>query len=216
MQAVHSNTNATNAIPTIQSSAAPRAASLRTETVPTTSQLRPIQNSAPKLPTPINIERLAYHLTGYPKDLYINYLITGFSKGFKINFHGSVGSNFSNNLFSTSQLPLVIEHKLAKEIDMGRIKGPFDSPPLDNFSVSPIGVVPKKAANEFRMIQHLSFPFGNSINDHIPKEFSSVQYASVDDAIRIIKSLGRGCAMAKCDVHSAFRIIPLHKGQHIF
>ena len=31
VQAVHSNTNATNAIPTIQSSAAPRATSLKTE-----------------------------------------------------------------------------------------------------------------------------------------------------------------------------------------
>lgn len=99
VQAVHSNTNATNAIPTIQSSAAPRATSLKTE-VPTTSQLRPIQNSAQKLPTPtpktcVSLNRISY-------GFIYNYLITGFSKGFTINFHGSVGSNFSNNLFSAS------------------------------------------------------------------------------------------------------------------
>lgn len=85
------------------------------------------------------------------------------------------------------------------------------------FWASPIGVVPKKAANEFRMIQHLSLPFGQSINDHMFKEFSSVQYASVDDAIRLIKSLERGCAMAKCDVRGASRIIPLHPDvYHLF
>ena len=60
------------------------------------------------------------------------------------------------------------------------------------------------------MIHHLSFPYGGSVNDPIPPEFCSVQYATVDDAVQIIKRLGRGCALAKTDVRSAFRIIPVH------
>ena len=59
------------------------------------------------------------------------------------------------------------------------------------------------------MIHHLSFPYGGSVNDFIPSEFCSVHYASVDDAVRIIK-LGTGCTLAKTDVRSAFRIIPVH------
>jgi len=52
---------------------------------------------------------------------------------------------------------------------------------------------------EFRMIHHLSYPKGASINDSIPSEFSTVKYASVDDVISIIQRQGNGCAMAKTD-----------------
>ncbi|KAL9987025.1 hypothetical protein ACROYT_G001259 [Oculina patagonica] len=60
------------------------------------------------------------------------------------------------------------------------------------------------------MIHNLSFPFGASVNDFIPPEFCSVHYATVNDAIRIIKRLGAGCTLAKTDVRSAFRIIPVN------
>ena len=52
------------------------------------------------------------------------------------------------------------------------------------------------------------------MNDFIPSEFCSVHYASVDDAVRIIKKLGIGCALAKTDVRSAFRIIPVHPKEY--
>ena len=60
------------------------------------------------------------------------------------------------------------------------------------------------------MIQHLSYPYGNSVSDGIPKDQSSVHYANVDNAIGIIKNLGKGCVMAKTDVRNAFRITPVH------
>lgn len=61
------------------------------------------------------------------------------------------------------------------------------------------------------MIHHrLSFPFGVSVNYCIPKEFCSVQDATVDDAVQIIKRLGIGCALATTDVRCAFRIIPVY------
>lgn len=75
--------------------------------------------------------------------------------------------------------------------------GPFDSPPFDNFRVSPVGLVPKKSPGEFRMIHHLSFPGGSSVNDNIPSEFTSVNYARVDDAIALIRHLGPGCSWPK-------------------
>lgn len=122
----------------------------------------------------------------------------------------------STNLLSAAQHPEIVDSKLAKEVLVGRILGPFKHPPFDNFRVSPLGVIPKKQAGEYRMIHHLSFPHGGSVNDFIPSEFCSVHYASVDDAVRIIKKLGRGCTLAKTDVRSAFRIIPVHpKDYHL-
>ena len=74
----------------------------------------------------------------------------------------------------------------------------------------PLGVVPKKHSSDWRTIYHLSYPEGDSINDYIPKEPYAIQYVRVDDAIRILLSLGQGPYMAKTDQKSAFRLIPIH------
>jgi len=79
---------------------------------------------------------------------------------------------------------------------------------------SPLGIVPKKNPSEFRLIHHLSFPQGSSINDSIPSEISSVVYAAINDAISVLKRMGRVCFMAKTDIKSAFRIIPVHPDDH--
>ena len=73
-----------------------------------------------------------------------------------------------------------------------------------------MSVVPKKHSTERGIIYHLSYPEGDSLNDYIPKDPYSLQYVRVDDAIRIIRSLGPGSFMAKTDLKSAFRLIPVH------
>ena len=52
--------------------------------------------------------------------------------------------------------------------------------PLPEFVSSPLGLVPKKAPGEVKLIHHLSHPHGSSIRDGIPTDCSTVQYASVD------------------------------------
>ena len=49
-----------------------------------------------------------------------------------------------------------------------------------------MGIVPKKAPGEFRMIHHFLYPEGNSVNEFTPNEISSVQYATIYDAIDFI------------------------------
>ena len=165
------------------------------------------------LPTPVKVNRLLFFLQGYPTHLNES-LQKGFTEGFQLHFQGPVTGHFSGNLVSAINNPEIVDNKLAKEIHAGRIIGPFDQPPLDNLRVPPLGVIPKKQPGEFRMIQHLSFAQGGSVNDFIPQEFCSVNYATVDNAVQIIKRLGKGCAMAKTDVTSAFRIIPVHPADY--
>ena len=119
-------------------------------------------------------------------------------------------SRVSRNLISASQRPEIITANLNKEIQLGRVAGPFLSSPLPNFQCHPIGVVPKKHSTEWRTIYHLSYPEGDSINDHIPKDPYSLQYVRVDDAINIIRHLGPRAFMAKTDLKSAFRLMPIH------
>ena len=136
------------------------------------------------------------------------YLIEGFSLGFRISFVGERYAMDSPNLKSALERSVVTSAKLQKECDARRIVGPFATPPFSNFRSSPIGLVPKKDPSEFRLIHHLSYPQGTSVNDFIPNHYSTVKYASVGDATKSIQRLGRGCFMAKTDVKSAFRIIP--------
>ena len=72
-----------------------------------------------------------------------------------------------------------------------------------------LGLVPKKTPGEFRLIHHLSFPRGLSVNDGIPEEHSTVSYATINDAICQIKSVGPGAYLAKTDIKNAFRILPI-------
>ena len=79
---------------------------------------------------------------------------------------------------------------------------------------SPIGLVPNKGSNQYRLIHHFSYPHAKSINDGIPDEAATVQYVTIDDAITVIRSLGTGCCMAKTDIQKAFRIIPIRQDEH--
>ena len=68
-----------------------------------------------------------------------------------------------------------------------------------------------KKDGSWRLINHLSAPVGSSINDFIdPNEFS-LQYSSIDEAIKICYTLGRGALLAKVDLKNAFRQCPVRR-----
>ena len=121
---------------------------------------------------------------------------------------------YRQNLPSALQNPKFVDKKLGQELAANRIAGPFTSPPFQSFSVSPFGLIPKKTPGDFKMIHHLSLPKGMSINDGIASKNTHVQYATVADAIRLIKRAGPGCFLAKTDIKSAFRIIPIHPSEY--
>jgi len=172
-----------------------------------------LPSSTASLPTPVRAHRLLHLLNGYDPST-ADFLVSGFLRGFSINFKGSISETVSKNLSSALEQPDVVDVKLTKEIEASRIAGPFDRVPFPEFRVSPLGVVPKKSPGEFRLIHHLSYPKGFSINDGIDPEYTRVTYATIEDAIRYIKKLGPGCFLAKTDIKSAFRIIPIHPSEY--
>ena len=131
-----------------------------------------------------------------------------------MGFEGIVESFEAPNLKSALETPKIVDRKLAKELGSKRLAGPFDNPPFAKFRTSPIGLVPKKNPGEFRLIHHLSFPKGSSVNDGIPDYKCTVKYATIDTAIQMIKKLGQGCFLAKTDIESAFRLLPVHPSDY--
>ena len=171
----------------------------------------PSQGLHKPITTPVKVNNLKKLLLGYPKR---DYLITGFQKGFSLGYMGPRKASSSGNLKSCRDHPDVVMQKIATEVKAHRVKGPFPRAPFSDMKISPIGIVPKKVAGQFRLIHHLSFPHGESVNDFIYPSFSSVQYASFDDAVDCLIKLGRHTQMAKTDIDSAFRLIPIIKTDH--
>ena len=94
--------------------------------------------------TPILIKSISQYLQHYPDRHAAQTLDTGFKEGFKLLYVGPRLPIFSHNLVSANQYPDILQTKISKEVDEGRMVGPFLQPPMPNIHVSPIGLVPKK------------------------------------------------------------------------
>ena len=162
------------------------------------------------LPTPINLAKMLPFLNSYPDRQDASVLINGFTFGFRLGYDGPRVSSSAKNLMSVRDNWATVQEKIDREVHLGRIAGPYSSPPLPNLRCSPIGVVPKQTPGQFRLIHNLSSPLGSSVNDHIDPSLTAVNYTSFDDAISMLSTVGRGALMAKSDIKSAFRLLPVH------
>lgn len=163
-------------------------------------------------PSPIRVGNLMKWLPYYPNRKAARVLEEGFKFGFKLAYGGSRVGRDSDNLKSATEDPQMVIQKLDKEINLGRIAGPFKDRPINNLIVSPVGLVPKAEPGKFRLIHHLSYPHGGSINDGIDREVCAVQYTSFDEAVNLVIQMGKGALMAKADIESAFRLLPINPG----
>ena len=143
-------------------------------------------------------------------------IISGFKQGFDIGYRGLITDVETKNLTSALRQPHVMQALIQNEVDKGRFLGPFQEKPFANMRINPIGFVPKKTPNSYRLISDLSQPKTNSVNDSIPPSASRVSYPSIQDAIDCILSLvndGHTPMLSKLDVKSAFRLMPLTSSQ---
>ena len=91
-------------------------------------------------------------------------MLFSFIQGFPVHFQGERDSRTATNLMSALDNPEAVDVKLQKELEAHRLAGPFQSPPLSPFWISPLGLVPMKVQGEFRLIHHLSFLTSFSVN----------------------------------------------------
>ena len=159
--------------------------------------------------TTLRHAQFAHELAHHPHKAWVSSLLNGLRYGVRLGYKGARHPIHARNLLSSQRHPEAIDRELARECGAGRVLGPFPFPPLHNLCCSGLGAVPKKDGR-WRMILHLSAPAGHSVNDHIAREEFSLQYASVDDAVRMLLALGPGARMAKVDLKSAFRMVPVH------
>ena len=159
--------------------------------------------------TPLCYAHFQAELHAHPDRAWVSWLLDAIKNGVRIGYEGTRDATIAPNLHSSLKHPQAIDREIQKECEAGRLLGPFPLPPIQHLKCSGVGAVPKKNG-KWRMIYHLSAPAGSSVNDHIPKDAYSLHYSSVDDATQILSHLGRGAFLAKVDLQSAFRQIPVH------
>ena len=173
----------------------------------------------PVSPTPILLSQWEPTLQSHPDQQFATYIRAGLSQGFRIGFdrrEAALKACFRNHPSATCNEQIVTDY-LKAEQDAGRIVGPLPAAILPQVKVSPIGLVPKQSQpGKFRMIVDLSYPRQHSVNSGISEDLASIVYARVDDAVACIQRLGHGTILAKLDLQSAYRHIPIHpQDQHL-
>ncbi len=149
-------------------------------------------------------------LAGHPDHALVARVIIGMNLGVDVQYHGPRDINrlHVRNIPTVDNHEAAVTKEMEAEVKAGRRAGPFATPPLDHFIVSPLGAVTKPGSSKIRIIHHLSYPFGGeSINKYVVH--LACRLGSFDDATRLVVMNGRGCMMSKIDVQAAYRCIPV-------
>ena len=160
--------------------------------------------------TPLKVGAWRVALESHPDRAFARYVTMGMSEGFRIGFARSHAlMSAKRNLPSVTERPEVFAGYLEKELALGRFVGPFDPSPA--WHINRVGVIPKgHTPGKWRMITDLSHPPGASVNDGIERELCSLTYITIDQVATAAGKLGRGALLAKADVDSAYRLVPVH------
>lgn len=164
----------------------------------------------PRAPTPVKWLSLLPWLEMYPDQEKTRLIYYGFKVGFDIPEYPGLGCAWVNNSKSVNVKKDIVRQKIFAEIAEGRIAGPFSSLPFSNIRISPLAIVPKKEPNSYRLIHNLSYLDKSSHNYFTDKSNALINYASFDDALSFLTKLGQDALMAKADIKSVFKLLPIN------
>ena len=162
--------------------------------------------------SPLCATRFGLELQQHPNQALVSEVLQGLLQGFRLGFNpGFSLQSAKKNKASAYQHPEIVDAYLANEVALGRVAGPFHSPPLPNLHINSFGVIPKKGQpNKWHPILDMSSPLGSSVNEGINPNDYPLQYIRVDDIVKMVSKFGEGALMAKFDVEAAYRNLAVH------
>ena len=165
--------------------------------------------------SPLKLKAWEVALRLHPDKVFRRLLTEGLGEGFRIGFNRrTLLKPALQNMQSAHEHPEVVDDYLTKECSLGRMLGPFnieDLTALPEYQVNRCGVIPKgHNTGKWTLITDLSFPPGKSVNDGIDPVLCSLSYTSVEQMAEVAVRLGMGARLAKIDIESAYRLIPVH------
>ena len=148
------------------------------------------------------------------KDYGDKNLIKFLKYGFPVDHDGKHGTSaLRKNHAGATEFGKHVDALVNKEVKLGATLGPLKRVDFDGkYCISPLNSVPKKDAENRRLILDLSHPDENSVNDGIKKdyylgEYDKLQFPSVDNLVEQIMKIGKGAKVFKVDLSRAYRQI---------
>ena len=162
--------------------------------------------------TPLRPAAWERGLQAHPDREFAAYVCAGIREGFRVGFCYATARCVParGNMSSVGEHSDVVIKYIQDERVLGRVLGPFRREDFPEVQVSPFGVIPKSEPGKWRLILDLSSPIGLSVNAGISKEWSSIACITVDVVTAQVVRAGRGALMAKFDLKSAYRNVPVH------
>ena len=161
--------------------------------------------------SPLNLAAWNKHLSYHPDRDFADYILNGIQNGFRLGVDSEATyTSVSRNMQSATMHQDVIDEYLKQETELGNILGPFPKATAPAVHINRFGVIPKKhQVGKWRLITDLSFPEGSSINDGIDANVCSLTYITVQEVAHRAISMGKGSLLAKIDIKSAYRLVPV-------
>ena len=106
------------------------------------------------------------YLQTYPDAGWAHRLVHDIIHGVDIGYRGRRTLRITSPNFTDGGAEdRAVSADIANEVNLGRIAGPFASPPFQYYRCSPLKTVAKKGSTtKYRIIHHLSYPHGRSVN----------------------------------------------------
>ena len=173
---------------------------------------QPVHEELSRIVTPLILSHWETMLGSHPDRQFATYICKGLQEGFRIGFGPTTAiSSARKNMFSATNNQSVVAKYLREEQERGVVLGPFPRSKFPEIHVNRFGVIPKShQPGKWRLIVDLSHPEGRSVNDGISSDLCSLKYVKVDDVVKRVWRMGYATEMAKIDVKSAYRIVPVH------
>ena len=185
----------------------------RPNTDPRCNRAPPRPSCLPHITTPLIRKAWAFHLRDYPDQSFVKSLLHIIEHGALLGFYADDHPQICKNLISCNNDPEAVTATVGKLLQNSHAHGPYLSPPFLDFRLSPLGLVSRKRSNKLRLIHHLSWPHGTSVNDGIPDSEANIHYESFESALQVIHAYGPGTLLAKLDLKEAFHHIPVAPSQ---
>ena len=161
--------------------------------------------------SPLRRQAWAKVLAIHPNKMYVETLTNYLKNGVPVMYAGPEFTSIKNNWKSVELFRDRRDDTILCDVNLGRKSGPYLSPPCDYYRSSPMGAFLKRRSNKLSVIHDLSWPPNWSVNSFIPEELCSVKYASIDDAVSLIKKAGKNCLCTKIDLTDAYKNIMVRK-----
>ena len=166
-----------------------------------------------RVATPLMWREWKEELVAHPDTEFRDYILNGITNGFRVGFNRAVTCRpATSNMRSALDNAAVVQEYLKREVSLGCIIGPISyEARVAGTQLSPFGVIPKSSQpGKWRLIVDLSSPENGSVNTGIEPELCSLHYLRLDEVLGAITQAGRGSQLAKMDIESAYRMIPVH------